>query len=258
MKIQIKKSYVFAIVFLMLIALISSVCQYMNIMKTEDVSAVTVGTPNPGHTWSSMECSADSLCIDPAGNKLGIGTNTPSQKLEVNGNIKLGGASPSYTVSNVVAPVASSDVATKAYVDASSGPSCRSNYANLCANGGGLAFTYDGATEYIDAYPRASAWYTSGSPSGQALAWQMCGAIGARLATLAEWQAACTALGGPTGNGRTTFGGQNNTTRWEWVADPSSAGSSQAVLAGAGSCAGTLAAGVKGSNSDGDWFRCVR
>ena len=257
MRIQIKKSYVFAIVFLVIITFVFSVYQYFQALKANSASAVTVGTPNPGHTWSSMQCSADSLCIDTVNNRLGIGTNTPGQKLEVNGNIKLSGSTPTYKLTNVAAPVSSSDAATKAYVDASSGPACRSNYANLCANGGGLAFTYGGATEYIDAYPRAAAWYTSGSPSGQALAWQMCGAIGARLATLDEWQTACTALGGPTGNGRTTFGGQNNSSRWEWVADPSSANSGQAVLAGGGTCSGTSAANVP-DNSNSYWFRCVR
>lgn len=124
----------------MVISLASIVYQYVNIMKTDDVSAVTVGIPSPGHAWSSMECSGDSLCIDPAGNKLGVGTNTPSQKLEVNGNIKLGGASPSYTVSNVIAPVNTSDVATKAYVDAAGGTQtyslCYVQYGgSACASG---------------------------------------------------------------------------------------------------------------------------
>ncbi|MFA5433891.1 MAG: hypothetical protein WC319_13685 [Candidatus Paceibacterota bacterium] len=253
-----KKQQLFIVFGVMLLGLVFGISQYFQALKTEDVSAVTVGIPNPGHAWSSMECSGDSLCIDPTGGKLGIGTNTPSQKLEVNGNIKLSGASPSYTVSNVIAPVASSDVATKAYVDAASGgPSCPTNYGNLCSNGGGLAFTYSSKTMYIDAYPRAAAWYASGSPTGQGLAWQMCGAIGARLPTLEEWQAACTALSGPNGNGTATFGG-GKSDRWEWTATPSSATGSYAVLAGGGTCSGTGAYNVSNNGGYYDWFRCVR
>ena len=49
---------------------------------------------------------------------VGIGTTTPEEKLEVDGNIKLGGSSPNYKITNVAAPVNNSDVATKNYVDA--------------------------------------------------------------------------------------------------------------------------------------------
>jgi hypothetical protein len=49
---------------------------------------------------------------------LGVGTTTPGAKVEVSGNIKLSGTSPAYTITNVNNPVNSSDVATKAYVDA--------------------------------------------------------------------------------------------------------------------------------------------
>lgn len=50
-------------------------------------SAATVGVPNPGHTWAEMECSASSVCIDTSLNRVGIGTNNPSEKLHVNGNV---------------------------------------------------------------------------------------------------------------------------------------------------------------------------
>lgn len=52
------------------------------------------------------------------GGNLGIGTTTPSEVLEVNGNIKLSGATATYKITNVATPTASSDVATKGYVDA--------------------------------------------------------------------------------------------------------------------------------------------
>jgi hypothetical protein len=125
------------IVSLLIISISFGIFQSVVNFKAEEVSAVTVGTPNPGHAWTSMECSGDSLCIDPTGSKLGIGTNTPSQKLEVNGNIKLSGVSPSYTISNVSAPVANSDVATKAYVDAAAVSGvCYTNFGgSSCASG---------------------------------------------------------------------------------------------------------------------------
>jgi hypothetical protein len=68
------------------------------------------------YLWDSVS-SAYRLFIDSSGN-VGIGTTTPSEKLEVAGNIKLSGSSPTYKITNVAAPTASSDVATMGYVDA--------------------------------------------------------------------------------------------------------------------------------------------
>ena len=48
---------------------------------------------------------------------IGIGTASPGARLEVNGDIKLSGSSPTYTVTNVRNPTDPSDVATKEYVD---------------------------------------------------------------------------------------------------------------------------------------------
>ncbi|MDD3901954.1 MAG: hypothetical protein PHX22_12090 [Dysgonamonadaceae bacterium] len=70
---------------------------------------------NPGHSWSEMDCD-DTLCITEDKN-IGVGTMTPSQKLEINGNIKLGGEEPTYTISNIKDPTNASDLATKNYID---------------------------------------------------------------------------------------------------------------------------------------------
>ena len=214
---------------LLLIGLFSGLVQYVGMFDALYAAAV-----NPGHSWSQMESGPDSI--------------------QVKGR----------TITNLSAPIASTDATNKEYVDAASGSACPTNYANLCSEGGGLAFTYGGKTLYIDAFPRSSASY-DGSPVGQSLAWQMCQDIGARLPTLAEWQAACTALGGPIGNGITTFGGVSDASRWEWVADPVSASATQAVLAGGGTCSGTSADLVYQSNTVtvghaffGRWFRCIR
>jgi len=46
--------------------------QYLKVFKEEIVSAVTVGTPNPGHTWSEMECNPDNMCFDADSKKLTV------------------------------------------------------------------------------------------------------------------------------------------------------------------------------------------
>jgi hypothetical protein len=220
-----KKQKIIILSGVILLGLVASVYQYITVMRAEMVGAADT-KPSNGHSWSEMESDSDSIQV--------LGR----------------------TITNLAAPVASTDATNKAYVDAASGdPACPTNYANLCSNGGGLAFTYSGHTMYIDAFPRAAAWYTSGSPTGQSLAWQMCGAIGARLPTQAEWQAACTALSGPNGNGMTTFGG-GKSDRYEWTATPSSSTLHGAVMSGGGSCSGTTEGGV--TYSSYGWFRCVR
>ncbi|MBI4812206.1 hypothetical protein HY798_02010 [Candidatus Falkowbacteria bacterium] len=54
-------------------------------------------------------------------NNVGIGTANPGAKLEVTGDIKLSGVSPTYKITNLISPTASTDAATKGYVDAAAG-----------------------------------------------------------------------------------------------------------------------------------------
>ena len=83
-----KKHQVVIISALLLIGLFSAVYQYVVTFKEEIVAAVQT-IPNPGHSWAEMECNTDGLCVTGIGTnqKVGIGTGTPSQKLEVNGSI---------------------------------------------------------------------------------------------------------------------------------------------------------------------------
>jgi hypothetical protein len=196
--------------------------------------------------------------IDSAGN-VGVGTASPAEKLEVVGNIKLSGATPTYKVTNLIAPTASADAATKGYVDAaSSGSPCPTNYANLCMTGGGLSFTYNSKTLYIDAFPRSTYVFGAGAYESQyGLALQHCERIGARLPTLAEWNAACTALGGPAGNGMTTFGG-SIASRYEWSATPYAGGGNGALVTGYGSCSSSGSTYDVSTQSTYWWFRCIR
>ena len=87
-----KKQHFFIILFVVLLGFVFAFIQYYQTVKTEDVSAVTVGVPNPGHSLTNLECSADSFCVDTVNNKVGIGTATPSEKLDIEGgNLDLSG-----------------------------------------------------------------------------------------------------------------------------------------------------------------------
>jgi len=51
------------------------------------ISGVIAVVPNPGHSWTQMECD-NSLCITSG--KVGVGLTNPTEKLDVQGNIKIG------------------------------------------------------------------------------------------------------------------------------------------------------------------------
>ena len=82
-----KKQHLFIILSVVLLGFVFGVIQYYQALKTEDVSAVTVGIPNPGHSLAQLECSADSLCVDTVNNRVGIGTANPGLMLDVQGTV---------------------------------------------------------------------------------------------------------------------------------------------------------------------------
>ena len=86
-----KKQHLFIILAVVLLGFVFGIIQYYQALKTEDVSAVTVGIPNPGHSLAQLECSADSLCVDTTNNRVGIGTNNPTKKLDVTGDVNITG-----------------------------------------------------------------------------------------------------------------------------------------------------------------------
>jgi hypothetical protein len=73
------------------LGLIFGIYQCFQSFEAENVSAVSIGTPIAGHPWSQMECSGDTLCVDATNKRVGIGTNNPTEKLEVIGNFKASG-----------------------------------------------------------------------------------------------------------------------------------------------------------------------
>ena len=89
---RIQKKYWLVIALILLFFVGAEVYNYGRALREiSEASAVTVGTPNPGHSWAQMECNSDSLCIDTANNSVGIGTSTPLYKLQVVGDIYANG-----------------------------------------------------------------------------------------------------------------------------------------------------------------------
>lgn len=83
------------------------------------INTGNIGQSKQGGLTLNIGGATYGLIIDKG--LVGIGTTAPGEKLEVNGNIKLSGdtsGNPAYKITNVAAPINSSDVATKGYVDA--------------------------------------------------------------------------------------------------------------------------------------------
>ena len=93
-----------------IIILFASVVLYFS---QESQSTLAVGEPL---TFGGN----DEIVIDQTLSRVGIGTPTPGDTLEVNGNMTFCGT-PTHRITNVADPTANSDVATKGYVDAQGG-----------------------------------------------------------------------------------------------------------------------------------------
>ena len=71
------------------------------------------GGSNDAWLQSGYNSNADAISLNPLGGNVGIGILGPSEKLHVNGNLKVAGI-----ISGVSDPVSDQDAATKGYVDA--------------------------------------------------------------------------------------------------------------------------------------------
>lgn len=88
-------------------------------LKSESLTLSTY-YPAPSGIYSKM-ITTNATYLARDGGNVGIGTTSPSAALEVNGFLRLSGASPAFRMTNVAEPVDDSDVATKHYVDALGG-----------------------------------------------------------------------------------------------------------------------------------------
>jgi len=78
---------IFLVVFL---GLSVAIYQYVKELQSDLANAAySISKPANGHSWSEMECTAG-LCVT-VGDKVGIGTDNPTEKLEVVGNFKASG-----------------------------------------------------------------------------------------------------------------------------------------------------------------------
>jgi hypothetical protein len=79
-----------AIIFsILLLSLIATAFQYVEVLKSEIVKAYSANKPANGHSWTEMECT-EGLCVTN-NNKVGIGTDNPNKKLTVVGDIGASG-----------------------------------------------------------------------------------------------------------------------------------------------------------------------
>jgi hypothetical protein len=81
-----KKQYLIIIFSIMAIGLVTGIYQYVQFFQAEMVGAYNTTKPNPGHSWSEIQCT-EGLCVT-TDNKVGIGTDAPAQKLSVVGVIE--------------------------------------------------------------------------------------------------------------------------------------------------------------------------
>lgn len=239
-----RRQYLFIISVIISLGLIFSICQYYESFKTEDVSAVTVGVPNPGHAWSLLECSSDTLCIDIPNKRLGIGTNNPTALLHVvqNGTssyfLKLGDSGAS-TNRFVVDGNGNVSITGQLYmtcptdwIDSGYG-FCVMQYE--ARNVGGVATSTASGTPWVSITQTAAA--TACSALGN----------GAHLITNAEWTTlardaeslASNWSGGTVGSGAMAHGwaaGTANGDSWTNTAVASTTGSSCLYNTGANTC----------------------
>jgi len=70
------------IICLGVIIVVSLIFQFIRIAKASP------DAPDPGHAWNQMECDTN-FCVDTTNHLVGVGEISPTQSLDVDGNIKI-------------------------------------------------------------------------------------------------------------------------------------------------------------------------
>ena len=55
-----------------------------------EIAKASPAAPNPGHAWTETECDTN-FCVDTTNHLVGVGTTSPTQKLDVDGSVKASG-----------------------------------------------------------------------------------------------------------------------------------------------------------------------
>lgn len=84
-----KKQHLLVLFSLMVIGLVVGIFQYVKVFQAEIVGAYNATKSANGHSWAEMQCT-EGLCVT-AGNKVGIGTDNPADKLSVAGSFGVNG-----------------------------------------------------------------------------------------------------------------------------------------------------------------------
>ena len=105
---------------------------FSSFASADETLTVTTYYPSPYGSYNQLTTTGDTYLATTSANKVGIGTTSPAEKLEVSGNIKLSGASATYKITNVAIPTVPSDVATKGYVDAAGGDTVAFRSPSAC------------------------------------------------------------------------------------------------------------------------------
>lgn len=126
------KHKLFLIIIISLFALSFSAYQYISIFQGGIAAAYQATKPANGHSWVEMQCTND-ICVDVTSHKVGIGTDVPSEALEVIGKIKVSSDISTSGAFSATGSISTSGTVT-ATGDVCGAGACLSQIASFVAN----------------------------------------------------------------------------------------------------------------------------